>query len=92
LICAKKLPTNYIVTKIFNTLSHMALAIAQKHTTDSKEIFFGGGVFANKSLCEKIASLLANNGFKAQFPTQYPSNDTAISFGQILATLARTTH
>lgn len=89
---AKKLPTNYIVTKIFNTLSYMALAIAQKHTTDSKEIFFGGGVFANKSLCEKIASLLANNGFKAQFPTQYPSNDTAISFGQILATLARTTH
>lgn len=84
------LPTRHIIAKFFNTLSHIALVIAQTHAPDnSYDIFASGGVFANKLLCEKIASLLARNGFRIHFPTHYPSNDTAISFGQALATLAR---
>ncbi len=90
---AQKLPMRHIVAKFFNTLSHIALHIAQTHMPiDSKEVFFSGGVFANKILCEKITALFAQNGLMARFPTQYPSNDACISFGQILATLARTSH
>ncbi|WP_394954561.1 carbamoyltransferase HypF [uncultured Helicobacter sp.] len=87
---AQKLPMRHIVAKFFNTLSHIALHIAQTHMPiDSKEVFFSGGVFANKILCEKITALFAQNGLMARFSTQYPSNDACISFGQILATLVR---
>lgn len=88
---AKKLPTKRIIAKFFNTLSHIALHIARTHIPrDSKEVFFSGGVFANKLLCEKITVLFAKNDLQAHFPAQYPSNDGGISFGQILTTLART--
>lgn len=91
---AQKLPAKLIIAKFFNTLSHIALLIARTHAPKGalNEVFFSGGVFANKLLCEKIATLFAQNDLKARFPVQYPSNDACISFGQILATLARTSH
>ena len=60
---AKKLPIKHIIAKFFNTLSHIALLIARTHMPrDAKEVFFSGGVFANKLLCEKITALFTQNG------------------------------
>ncbi len=93
-ICADKkshLKTTNIVSKFFNSLAQIALLIAQKHKSriDTNEIFFSGGVFANKVLCERIAKIYKQNGFRAIFATKYPSGDECISLGQALAIIAR---
>lgn len=93
-ICADKkarIKNTTIISKFFNTLAHIALLIAQRHIShiSTNEVFFSGGVFANKILCEQIAKVLKKHNLQARFATIYPSGDECISVGQAFALLAR---
>jgi hydrogenase maturation protein HypF len=48
-----------------------------------------GGVFQNRCLLETAQRLLDADGFQVRIPEKLPVNDAAISFGQIVETLAR---
>ena len=47
-----------------------------------------GGVFQNRILTERVEALLTAAGFEVLIPCRLPVNDAAISFGQLIETLA----
>jgi len=52
------------------------------------QIGLSGGVFQNRVLCERVFSLLHAENFKVFLGKQLPANDAALSFGQIIETMA----
>lgn len=48
----------------------------------------GGGVFQNRVLTEQAEALLRAAGFEVLIPRRLPVNDAAISFGQLIETIA----
>ena len=47
-----------------------------------------GGVFQNRILTERAEALLTAAGFEVLIPRRLPVNDAAISFGQLIETIA----
>jgi hydrogenase maturation protein HypF len=45
-----------------------------------------GGVFQNRLLCERVASLAQDEGFAIFVPERVPCNDAGLSFGQLIET------
>ncbi|CCF81880.1 [NiFe] hydrogenase metallocenter assembly protein HypF [Helicobacter bizzozeronii CCUG 35545] len=67
-----------VARKFHNTLAHIALSLAQQHNLP---MLFGGGVFANRLLCEHIRALFAHRVFF--MPKLLSCNDGALAFGQV---------
>lgn len=61
-----------------------ALAVRVRAQTGVTTIGLSGGVFQNRRLTEAIDRLLRVEGFTVLIPTQVPSNDAGISYGQII--------
>ncbi len=78
-----------VARKFHNTLAHIALSLAQQHNLP---MLFGGGVFANRLLCEHIRALFAHRVFF--MPKLLSCNDGALAFGQVhfLANQQRSQH
>jgi hydrogenase maturation protein HypF len=52
------------------------------HETGIKQVALSGGVFQNRLLLRKTASLLESDGFQVFAHKQVPCNDGGISLGQ----------
>jgi hydrogenase maturation protein HypF len=61
-----------------------ALAVRVRAQTGVTTIGLSGGVFQNRRLTEAVDRLLRVEGFTVLIPTQVPSNDAGISYGQII--------
>ncbi|HEY8595939.1 MAG TPA: carbamoyltransferase HypF [Devosiaceae bacterium] len=46
-----------------------------------------GGVFQNRVLCERVTSLLGQEGIECRLPQNLPANDGGLAFGQIIEAL-----
>ncbi len=65
-----------------------AQALAVRAQTGVSRVGLGGGVFQNRVLTERAQALLRAAGFDVVIPQHLPVNDAAISFGQIIETIA----
>nr|QGT49941.1 carbamoyltransferase [uncultured Helicobacter sp.] len=70
--------------RFLETLAHIALSLSQEFKTEN--VYFSGGVFQNKLLCDKIHRLFSQNHIAYQMHTILPTNDANISFGQAIYT------
>lgn len=61
-----------------------AQAVRVRAQTGVTTIGLSGGVFQNRRLTETVERLLHDEGFTVFIPTQIPSNDAGISYGQII--------
>ena len=52
-------------------------------------VALGGGVFMNRYLTERVAALLAANGFTVALGKELPPNDGAVSYGQAVVAASR---
>jgi hydrogenase maturation protein HypF len=71
--------------RFLHTLAHIALALAQKcsqHKNIPLKVYFSGGVFQNKFLCDRIHTLFAKNHIPFYMHEKMPCNDASISFAQ----------
>lgn len=68
--------------RFLETLAHIALSLSQEFKI--KNVYFSGGVFQNKLLCDKIHRLFCQNHIAYQMHTILPTNDASISFGQAI--------
>jgi hydrogenase maturation protein HypF len=59
-------------------------AIALKQTSEFSTVGLTGGVFQNKFLCERVASLLEAQGIPVLQHSTVPANDGGLAFGQII--------
>ncbi len=64
------------------TLLDQARQARQEHGANA--IGFAGGVFQNRRLAETALALLRDDGFDVYLGRQLPSNDAAISYGQVI--------
>ncbi|MDH5466696.1 MAG: carbamoyltransferase HypF [Candidatus Aminicenantes bacterium] len=80
-----------ISSKFHNTLARVITSIAETARKDHgiDTVVFVGGVFLNKKLLHRAASLLERNGFHILRPMVYSPNDESISIGQIAYALNR---
>ena len=69
-----------------HTVCEQALAV-RGHTGVTR-VGLTGGVFQNRTLCERAQSLLTAAGFEVLIPRRLPVNDAAISFGQLIEAAA----
>lgn len=67
--------------RFLETLAHIALTLAQQYRRESS-VYFSGGVFQNKFLCDRIHTLFSDNHIPFFMHHKLPCNDTNISFGQ----------
>ena len=65
-----------------------AQALAVHRDTGVLRVGLCGGVFQNRVLCEQAKALLEAHGFEVLIPQQLPVNDAAISFGQLIESIA----
>ncbi len=59
-------------------------AVAVRAECGVERIGLCGGVFQNRQLTERVASLLTGSGFEMLLPRRLPLNDAAISYGQLV--------
>ena len=78
-------PASLISSKFHNTLALVIDSIAETARKDHgiDTVVFVGGVFLNKKLLHRAASLLEKRGFQILRPLVYSPNDESISIGQI---------
>jgi len=63
-------------------------AVVVRRQSGVTRVALSGGVFQNRILTERAAALLTAAGFEVLIPQRLPVNDAAISFGQLIETLA----
>jgi hydrogenase maturation protein HypF len=63
-------------------------ALAVREQTGVSLVGLCGGVFQNRGLTEQAQALLTAAGFEVLIPERLPVNDAAISFGQVIETVA----
>ncbi|MGO8829570.1 MAG: carbamoyltransferase HypF [Steroidobacteraceae bacterium] len=63
-------------------------AVVVRRQSGVTRVALSGGVFQNRILTERAAALLTAAGFEVLIPRRLPVNDAAISFGQLIETLA----
>lgn len=75
-----------IAAKFHNTVSQIILDLSKRmrKETSLKKVVLSGGVFQNKYLLERSASILRKAGFKVYTNHLVPANDGGISLGQII--------
>ncbi|WP_444939170.1 carbamoyltransferase HypF [Microbulbifer sp. JMSA002] len=64
-----------------NTLANMILAVVSE--IGERQVFLSGGVFQNRRLTERTATLLRERGFTVHCHSQVPPNDGGIALGQL---------
>ncbi len=81
----KNRQASLISSKFHNTLARVIGSIAEMARKDHgiDTVVFVGGVFLNKKLLHRAASLLEKKGFQTLRPMVYSPNDESISIGQI---------
>ena len=65
-----------------------AQAMTARRETGVLRVGLCGGVFQNRTLSEQARALLTAEGFEVLMPRRLPVNDAAISFGQLIETIA----
>jgi hydrogenase maturation protein HypF len=63
-------------------------ALAVRNQTGVSRVGLSGGVFQNRVLTERTQALLSAEGFDVLLPERLPTNDAAISFGQLVEAAA----
>ncbi|MDD5034262.1 MAG: carbamoyltransferase HypF [Methylococcaceae bacterium] len=73
------------------SLAQAITAQAEKIRSESgvSRIGLAGGVFQNRLLTEQAVQSLTRRGFQVYLPSEIPTNDAGISFGQIIELAAR---
>jgi hydrogenase maturation protein HypF len=74
------LTVSLISARFHNALVNWILEVA--NDTGLKQIVFSGGVFQNRYLTERAASVLESRGFTVHTHRQVPPNDGGIALGQ----------
>lgn len=88
----QNVPQGRISIRFHNTIAQMTNAMCQlmANETGIKQVALSGGVFQNRLLLTKTASLLENSGFQVLTHRQVPCNDGGISLGQaVIANFAQ---
>lgn len=67
--------------RFLETLAYIALALAKSQKSVYK-VYFSGGVFQNKFLCDRIADIFTRHQIPFYMHEKLPCNDGNISFGQ----------
>lgn len=77
--------------RFLESLAHMALemskeALAHRQVLQREKVgvFFSGGVFQNKFLCDRIHALFKKHNIPFYMHKHLPCNDSNISFGQVV--------
>jgi hydrogenase maturation protein HypF len=65
-----------------------AQALTARRETGVNRAGLCGGVFQNRTLSEQTRNLLTGEGFEVLMPRELPVNDAAISFGQLIESIA----
>jgi hydrogenase maturation protein HypF len=63
-------------------------ALVVRSQTGVTRVGLGGGVFQNRILTEQVLALLTEAGFEVLIPRRLPTNDAAISYGQLIEAAA----
>ena len=63
-------------------------ALAVRDRTGVSRVGLSGGVFQNRVLTERVQAILAAAGFDVLIPKRLPTNDAAISYGQLVEAAA----
>ena len=63
-------------------------AVLIRRTSPIRTVGLVGGVFQNRHLTERAASLLAEADFEVLLPSAVPMNDAGLSYGQIIEAAA----
>jgi hydrogenase maturation protein HypF len=63
-------------------------ALAVRRLSGVSRVGLSGGVFQNRVLTEQVHTLLTAAGFEVLIPQRLPVNDAAISFGQLIESIA----
>jgi hydrogenase maturation protein HypF len=63
-------------------------ALAVRNQTGVSRVGLSGGVFQNSVLTERVLSVLRAVGFDVLIPERLPTNDAAISYGQLVEAAA----
>jgi hydrogenase maturation protein HypF len=76
---------NIIATKFHNTVATIIFKSCEniRNIANINDVILSGGVFQNIYLIKKSIKLLQENGFNVFFHSRIPSNDGAISLGQV---------
>jgi len=80
----QNVPAKMISVRFHNTIAQMTNEMCQLIASETgiKQVALSGGVFQNRLLLTKTASLLENSGFQVFTHRQVPCNDGGISLGQ----------
>lgn len=86
----KSQPVSWRAAVFHNSLAHALLTQAQQLRRDTTldQIGLCGGVFQNALLTRRCINALQPHGFSVYIHQQLPSNDAAISYGQLIETNA----
>jgi hydrogenase maturation protein HypF len=63
-------------------------ALMVREQSGVSRVGLGGGVFQNRVLTEQVHRLLTEAGFEVLIPRRLPTNDAAISYGQLIEAAA----
>ncbi|TLD97003.1 carbamoyltransferase HypF [Helicobacter jaachi] len=85
-VCKERKNPKKSAYRFLNTLAHIALAMAQMQRLAHKDVavYFSGGVFQNKFVCDRIRTLFSRHHITFFMHKKLPCNDTNISFGQVV--------
>ena len=75
-----RVPVARIAAQFHNALANWIVEVAGQ--VKEKQIVLSGGVFQNRYLTERVASVLEGRGFMVHTHRQVPPNDGGISLGQ----------
>jgi len=75
---------------VHSSLAHALCeqAVAVRRQSGVSRVGLSGGVFQNRVLTEQAHALLSATGFEVLIPQRLPVNDAAISFGQLVESIA----
>lgn len=80
-------PVSQLAAAFHISLAHAALETAQRAQLEN--VILAGGVFANRYLTERLASLLQDHGFRSFIHSQLPPTDGSLSAGQLWVAAAQ---
>jgi hydrogenase maturation protein HypF len=83
----EEVPAPRIAAKFHNALVNWIVQVAQR--VELKHIVLSGGVFQNRYLTERAASVLESRGFAVHTHRHVPPNDGGIALGQVVMSSAR---
>ncbi|PAF48599.1 carbamoyltransferase HypF [Helicobacter sp. 12S02634-8] len=82
--------THKVAGKFINTLAQIAWSMSECYA--DRPVVFSGGVFQNRTLCDKIQHIFESRGRKFYMHRLLPPNDACISFGQAVYAMYQSGH